>query len=345
MIVSQEPAIRPLVSIVIPCYNEERFIGQCLDSIIANSYPKDRLEVIVVDGMSNDGTRSIVEEYARKYPFIQLLDNPLRITPKALNLGIQAARGKIVIRMDAHACYDPEYVSRCVDYLYQYNAENVGGVMQTVSRDATLVGKSIAFVMSSKFGVGDSIFRTGTNSIREVDTVFGGCYPREVFDKIGLFNEQFRRGQDREFNYRLRQAGGKIILAPDIKCIYYARSGLLAHMKHTFASGGVVFTLTRITRTKMYSWRNLVPLVFVISLLGSLIFGFFETGFLVFFLIIVFVYLLAAILASAPIVRKERDLRFLLITPAVFAVTHIAYGVGSLIELIRPIRREFVREV
>jgi glycosyltransferase involved in cell wall biosynthesis len=304
----------------------------------------DRLEVLLVDGMSTDGTRVIVEEFAHNHNFIKLVDNPDRITPKALNIGIRAAKGDIILRMDAHATYERDYISKSVRYLREYNADNVGGVMQTVSRDNSVMGKAIAAVMSSRFGVGDSTFRIGANSIREVQTVFGGCYPKAVFDKIGLFNEQFRRGQDREFNFRLRRAGGKIILAPDIRCTYYARSSLSAHMKHVFASGGVAFSLTRATQSKMYSWRNLVPLSFVLVLAGLLALSLLSSWFLGLFLVIIAGYLVTAILASAvSVIRKEKDIRLMVVMPVVFMLTHVVYGISSLVGIFTPIHREGMR--
>ncbi len=333
---------QPFVSVIIPCYNERRFIGQCLDSIIANSYPKDRLEVIVVDGMSDDGTRGIVEEYGRQYSFIRLIDNPFRIKPKALNLGIQAALGEVIIRMDAHAYYDSEYIAKSVRYLNEFNADNVGGLRKTLPGDDTVLARAIAHSISHPFAAGNATYRTGASEKKWVDTVFGGCYRRELFDQIGFFDEALTRGQDREFNVRLQRKRGKILFAPDIICYYYARSGLKDFLQWIFVGGMTPFYISRITGKPIFSWRNLVPLAFVMSLVGSLFLSLFGFEFLMLFLFIVLIYLLAAVLASIPVVRKERDLRFLLVMPAVFAMTHIAYGIGSLVGLSRPVQRDSV---
>ena len=179
----------PLISIIIPCLNEEKYLGKCLDSIIRNDYPKDKLEILAVDGMSEDGTRKIIEKYASRYPFVKLLDNSERITPCGLNKGIKEARGKYILWMSAHNEYRNDYLQRCLECSVTFNADNVGGIIKVVPRDDSLIGRSIALALSDPFGVGNSAFRIGTQQARWVDTVFGGCYKREVFEKIGLFNE------------------------------------------------------------------------------------------------------------------------------------------------------------
>jgi len=163
----------PFVTVVVPMRNEERYISICLDSIVANDYPKDRLEVLVVDGMSTDRSRKIVEDYIQRYPFIRLLENPKRIVPAALNIGIREARGEIIIRMDAHTVYAPDYISCCVELLMTTDAANVGGPMRKVG--TTYVSRAIAIATSVPFGVGDSYFHYA-ESDRYVDTVYLGAW-------------------------------------------------------------------------------------------------------------------------------------------------------------------------
>jgi glycosyltransferase involved in cell wall biosynthesis len=216
----------PFVSIVIPCRNEEGFIGACLESLLKGDYPQDRLEVLVVDGMSCDGTRKIVASHLQGNPCIRVLDNPSKTTPVAMNLGIRASRGDVVIIASAHARFDRKYITRCVEAIRRYGADNVGGIMRMLPREPGLTGNAIALSLSHRFGVGNSYFRIHTDEPRWVDTVFGGCYRREVFQRVGFFNEKLARSQDMEFNRRLKKAGGKTLLAPDIVCYYYARSDL-----------------------------------------------------------------------------------------------------------------------
>ncbi len=225
------------VSIIIPCRNEKNFIGQCLESIAKQTYPKENLEVLVIDGISSDGTKEIVKTYIEKYPFIKLLENPKKYTPFGLNIGIREARGEVVARMDAHASYEKEYISKCVYYLQKYGADNVGGQMVTRSRNDTVFGRAVVAALSNRFGVGNAIFRVGAKEPTLVDTVFGGCYRREVFDKIGYFDENLPRGQDMDLNLRLRKFGGKILLVPEIKSFYYAISDVWSFLDHSFTDG------------------------------------------------------------------------------------------------------------
>lgn len=330
----------PSVSVIIPCLNERGFIGRCLDSIIANDHPKDKLEVLVVDGMSSDGTRSSVEQYAQRYPFIRMLDNPKKIKPRALNIGIQEAKGSIIIRMDAHAVYEPDYISKSVKYLHEYNADNVGGIRRTLAGGGSVIARAIAYSISHPFAAGNATFRTGSQTMKWVDTVFGGCYRKEVFEKIGLFDEALIRGQDREFNVRLRRAGGRILLAPDIVCYYFARNDLRDFLAWIFVGGLTPFYISRITGKVIFSWRNLVPLAFVLTLVATLLLSLLHSLFLWIFGGIVAVYLVASVVASLPVARKEKDFRFLVIMPFIFATTHIAYGIGSLIGLFKPVERQ-----
>ena len=326
-----------LVSIVIPCRDEQKYIGQCLDSIVANEYPKDKLEVFVIDGRSDDGTRQIVERYAQQYPFIKILDNPKKITPAALNIGIKHAGGELIIRIDAHAAYEKDYISKCVKYLEEYEADTVGGVMKALPRDNTPFSKAIVHSLSNRFGVGGSVFRTGSEKPEWVDTVFGGCYRREVFDKIGLFNEDLTRTQDMEFNLRLIRAGGKILLHPEIVSYYYARSEFKSFCRHNFGNGvWAIYPFKFITSTPV-SWRHLVPLVFVSSLIGSAVLSIFSQIFLWLFVFIFGSYALANLYFSAKITVREKDFRLLFVMPLVFAALHIGYGLGSLWGLLKVI--------
>ena len=265
----------PSVSIIIPSRNEENFIGRCLDSIIVNDYPKDKLEILVVDGMSKDKTREIVKSYSEKHSFINLLDNPKRITPVAFNIGIKQAMGEVMMIMGSHSTCNKDYISKCVKYLNEYNADNVGGVMITQSRDGTFIGKTIVTALSHRFGVGNSAFRTGSKEPKWVDTVFGGCYKREVFDKIGLFNEKLVFSSDMEFNLRLKKAGGKILLAPEIVSYYIARSDYKNFVKHNFRNGVWTIYPLKFVAHMPISWRHLIPCIFVSSLIYSIVLSYF----------------------------------------------------------------------
>jgi succinoglycan biosynthesis protein ExoA len=319
----------PFVSLIIPCRNEAEFIGRCLESIIATTYPPDRYEVLVVDGMSVDGTRAIVERYARGYAFLRLLDNPKGITPAAFNIGARAAQGEAVLIMGAHATYDPDYVRLCVEALFDSGADNVGGVLRTVPRTDSAFGRGIALALSHPFGVGNSAFRTGADNTMRVDTVFGGCYRRDVFDRIGYWNEDLLYSQDIEFNRRLVRAGGQIMLVPSIVTHYYARSSLCSFIRHTFRNGVWSVLPFRYTSHMPVQWRQLVPglaLVLGIALLlASLVSAVFWSPLIA----LVAVYVAAALIAAIATAGRERDWRYVVSMPAAFATLHAVYGAGS----------------
>lgn len=316
------------VSIIIPCRNEEKFVSKCLDSIIDNDYPKDKLEILVVDGMSEDQTRETIEKYTRKCPFIKLLNNPKKITPCALNIAIKYAKGGIIMRMDVHTTYEKDYIFKCVRYLKEYSADNVGGIWITLPGAKTLKAEAIATVLSSSFGVGNSYFRTGVKEPKLVDTVPFGCYRREVFEKIGLFDEDLIRNQDDEFNLRLIKNAGKILLVPEIVSYYYARDSL-KKLWMMFFQYGYFKPLVAQKVSGVLTWRQLIPALFVGSLIFTGILSFFGKRFLWLFLFVVALYVVANTVFSFSVSLKK-GLKLLPFVAISFATLHLSYGIGYL---------------
>jgi succinoglycan biosynthesis protein ExoA len=328
----------PMISIVVLCRNEEEFIGRCLDSLVANDYPKDRLEVLVADGMSQDGTRNIVESYSKKHAFVKLLDNPKKIPATAANQGIRAAKGDLVMIAGAHALYPTDYVSKCAAYSQSYPAaDNIGGVRSTEPRDNTPIGKSIAYVTSHRLGAGTAPYHRARNSPSYVDSVWGGCYRREVFERLGLYNEALIVGEDREFNRRLRGFGGKILQVPEIKCTYYARSNFREFGRWAFRMGFWPFYADRLVENRILSFRNLAPLAMIVSLLLSLGISFYNPVGWILFLGILSAYILLTVGSTANLALRERDLRYLVLTPFIFGVTHVLYGIGSIYGILKSV--------
>lgn len=325
----------PAVSVIIPCRNEAAHIEACVDSILQGDYPRERLELIVADGMSDDGTRDILARLARSDSRLRLVDNRRGTTPAGLNSAIAVARGEIIVRMDAHAKVSSSYVGECVRRLRTSGADNVGGVMHTMPRGTGLSARAIAAAISHLFGVGNSRFRVHVAAPMEVDTVFGGCYRREVFERVGLFNERLARGQDMEFNLRLRRHGGRILLDPAIESWYYARSDWSSFIGHNWSNG--VWALLP------FAWsvgapvgaRHLVPLAFalLLTLLAALApwqplarGGLLATGGL---------YASGALAASLHAAAARRDPALAIALPFAFAALHLPYGFGSLWGLCR----------
>ena len=258
----------PFVSIIIPCRNEERFIGKCLDSIIAQDYTKDKIEILVVDGMSTDNTRGTLKDYIQKNPCVKILDNSKKVTPVAMNMGIKAACGDYILILSSHSHIDPNFVGRNIKNIIENEVDCVGGVMMTLPANDTILAQSIAIALSHPFGVGNAYFRIGSKEPKYVDTVPFGCYKKNVFDKIGLFNEGLIRNQDIEFNLRLKNANGKILLMPDIVSYYHARDSLKSLFIQNFWNGFWVIYSTKFAKVP-FSMRHLIPCVFVSSLIGS----------------------------------------------------------------------------
>lgn len=320
------------ISVIIPTYNEENYIGKVLEQLLIQDYPLRLLEIIVVDGMSQDKTREIVGEYTKKHPMICLLDNPEKFVPYALNKGIKNSTGDVVIRMDAHSEYPEDYISLLVRKLYYYNADNVGGVWVTKPGSNSLVAKVIALATSSRFGIGNARYRLGNDEDIEVDTVPFGCYKKEVFSRIGYFDIDLLRNQDDEFNARLLKNAGKIYLIPSVKIIYYARGSILKLVK-MFYQYGLFKPLVNKKIGKISSVRQLFPPVFSLSIFVFFILSFFSTIAIPIFLFILSIYVISAVVVSATLISKidgNRVLSFFLF-PVIFLSIHMSYGIGYLV--------------
>ncbi|MFZ2830467.1 MAG: glycosyltransferase family 2 protein [Mesotoga infera] len=322
----------PKVSVIIPARNEEKFIEKCIESFLTCDYPKELIEVIVVDGMSEDGTRKIVRELSERDIRVLLVNNEKKITPVAMNLGVKASKGEYIFFSGAHSEMRSDYISKCIRHALETGADNVGGIMKTEPRISSTVGIAISKVLSSPLGVGGAKFRTGVTKPIEVDTVPFGCYKREVFDRIGYFNEKLVRNQDIEFNLRLKRAGGKIILFPDIELTYYARSTYRDLSKNNFENGFWVIAAKKYAEVP-YSKRHLVPLMFVLFLLLGFLISLVVTYFLFVYISLLVTYFVTVIIFSFSHALEAKKLNLLFAAIVSYLVLHISYGVGSLLGL------------
>lgn len=320
------------VSVIIPLRNEEKYIAECIESVIAQTYPKENLEVLLIDGQSEDDTRKIIEKYSNKHTYIKVLDNPEKIVPTALNIGIKASKGDVIVRMDAHSYYDKNYIFKCVETLKNVDAYNVGGPITTLPGENTLKAKAIALATSHPFGVGNSKFRT-SNKAQYVDTVTFGAFRREIFDKVGLFNENLPRNQDIEFNSRIRKFGGRIFLNPEIRSYYYNQSTLKGLWKQNFKNGMWNIFTHAISRNPL-SVRHYIPFIFVASLIVSIILASIHSVGIFLFFLIAASYLLANIFFTLKIGIKH-GLSVVPFLPVIFGVLHFSYGVGSVFGILR----------
>ena len=321
----------PYVSILIPVRNEASTIQRCLDAVLAQDYPQDRIEFLIADGMSTDGTRQIIRSYQDQYPHIQVFDNPGKIVPPGLNRLIPNSQGEILIRVDGHCLIAPDYVHNCVAHIQNEGVDGVGGPMQSIGEDFT--SRAIALAMSAKFGVGGSSFRTETGQTKLVDSVPFPAYTRGIIEKVGLYDEELIRNQDDEYNYRIRKAGGKILLAADVRSTYYSR-GSLKKLWHQFFQYGFYKVRVLQKHPRQMSIRQFVPPVFVSTLFLSLILSpIFPWGWIPFVGLVV-VYLMANLGASL-LTAKNEGWRYLPLLPLAFATLHISYGLGFLVGLVK----------
>jgi len=328
---------QPTITILIPCFNEESFIETIIQNILDQDYPQEKLEAIFLDGMSTDKTANIISKYAIKYPFIKLIPNPEKIVPQAMNLGIDQAQGEIIIRLDAHAAYPKQYISKLIFWLRKLSAENVGGIWNIQHRSNSTKAKVISLTLSHPMGVGNALYRMGTSEPQEVDTVPFGCYPKSVFDKYGNYDVRLKRNQDIELNKRIKQKGGKIFLVPDVECIYYARDTFSALWKNNYANGKWVILTSWFTGTfNSLSVRHFVPLLFFINIILATLslfnnFFFTENLFLSIFTFPIIIYLVIISFFSVKLSLKEKNISAFFLFPITFLTLHLSYGVGSFV--------------
>jgi len=326
-------AVNPLqLTIVVACRNESGHIRQFMDSLLAQDMSGMTWEAIIADGISSDGTREILREYAVRHPELRTIDNPRRVVSPGLNAAIRAARGAIVIRMDAHTSYAPDYCRRCVAELERTGADNVGGPARTRTQGTR--ARAFAAAYRSPFSTGARFH--DENYEGWIDTVPYGCWRKETLERIGLFDETLVRNQDDELNLRLIRAGGGIWQSPDIVSWYSPRATLTALFLQYFQYGFWKAAVVRKHRLPG-SWRHLVPVTFVLAhilLLAACIvtaaadtrqFGMVSRSWLA----LVLSYAVANVTASVAAARKSgwATLPYL---PAVFTVYHFSWGLGFL---------------
>jgi glycosyltransferase involved in cell wall biosynthesis len=312
------------ISVVSPIYNEVHYIEQFIEVLLSQKVSEE-IEFILVDGASSDGTTAIIEKFVKVEPRAKLVLNPQKITPISMNLGIKNSSGEIIVRMDVHASYPSNYISKLTEALNTTKADNVGSVIETVPGDKTELAKVIAFVMSHPLGVGPSNFRTGNFTMQEVDTVPFGCYRREVFDRIGFYDEDLIRSQDDELNARLIKAGGKILLVPDLKIQYFGRKNL-SQLWRMFYQYGYSKPLVNKKLKKAATIRQFAPPVFVLGSFISVLFFFISFEFLAILFWLVYFGAISYVCSKKYTFFSKK----FFIAIASFLTVHFSYGLGYL---------------
>lgn len=323
----------PVVSVVIPSRNEAAYIGHCLDNLLLSTFDPLKLEILIIDGLSTDNTKEIASRYSDDFFSLSIIDNSQLITPVAMNLGVLATQGKYILITSAHAAVKPNYIADTVYSLEQHGADAVGGLLKVVPGEDTLFGKVNAVMGAHPFNMGNSSFRTGVvkdGSPFEVETPGYGCVRRDVFAHIGLFNPKLVRGQDREFYARLKRSGGKILLLPKYAAEYSIRSNFKDYIVWMIRNGFWVYYASSFTKTKFRSWRNYVPMIFVLyQILGPLAFTAVNMPGFVYFSPLA-LYLALVLFYSTKVALHAGDKRYGPVAALIFLSTHYCYGLGSL---------------
>ncbi len=323
------------VAIIIPTLNEERFISRCLNSIIKQTYEFEKMDVMIIDGGSNDKTKDIVAEYQKSHQNIRFIENKKKIQSVAFNIGIKKSTAPYIIRLDAHAEYDSEYIYLCIKNLKDDKKRgNVGGRCNILPFNQSVWAQTNAILNHSRFGIGGAAFRV-SNEAHNTDSVPFGAFPRKIIEKIGGMREDLPRGEDNEYNSRIRKAGYKIFFDPNIISSYFARPTLGASCKQMYANGNSIGYLYYIDREAI-GIRHLIPLLFVVSGLFSIIISVLWSPFCYVFCGGLALYLIADAMAS--IMGAKDNVKCTLPLFILFFCVHVSYGMGTIAGLIKGLK-------
>lgn len=328
----------PLVSVIVPCYNEQNTIRQLLDAVYAQTYPRPEMEVIVADGLSTDRTREQILTFQATHPdlLVRIVDNPQRIIPAALNRAIEAARGTYIVRLDGHSMPRPDYLARCVAALEQGMGDNVGGVWEIRPGGNGWWAKAIAEAAAHPLGVGDAHYRYSDRA-QCVDTVPFGAFRHALIERVGLFDETLLTNEDYEFNTRIRQAGGSVWLDPAIRSTYFARPTLAALARQYWRYG---YWKARMLRRYpgTVRWRQAVPPLFVLSLLLLSLLAVWLPLFRWLLVIELGFYSLILLFVGLQLAFKRRDPALIFGIPPAITVMHLAWGSAFLWSVLRSVK-------
>ncbi len=329
--------MNPELSVIVPCYNEEKTIGLLLDAIYCQDFPRQHFEVVIADGLSTDRTRQVVADYQAAHPDLEvrIVENPQRSIPAAVNTAIQVSQGATILRLDAHSVPAPDYFKRSLAALQAGLGDNVGGVWQIEPGGKSWLARSIAAAAAHPLGVGDALYRYASQA-GAVDTVPFGCFRRALIDKIGPFDESLLTNEDYEFNTRIRQGGGRVWLDPAIRSVYFARADLPALARQYFRYGYWKYRMLR-RYPGTVRWRQALPPAFVLSLLGWLALAFFWPPARLLLAAEVGLYFLVLLLAGIRLAARRKDWSLAVGVPLAICVMHLSWGGGFLASVVQSV--------
>ena len=318
----------PKVSVIVPCYNEQSTIRLLLEALHQQTFPRANMEVIVADGFSKDGTRAVIAAFQKDCPElnVRVVDNTNRSIPSGLNRAIEAARGEIILRLDAHSQPYPDYIANSVSAHGEGRGANVGGVWEIRPGADTWIAKSISVAAAHPLGVGDALYRH-TKQAAEVDTVPFGSFHRTLIDQVGFFDESLLSNEDYEFNARVRKFGGKIWLDPSIRSIYFARATLLELIRQYWRYGFWKWRMLR-RYPDTLRWRQALPPLFVLSLIGLVVLSIFIPFARVLLTVELLLYFSSMFLAGFYSAFRQHKAYLILGLPLAIPAMHVAWGSG-----------------
>ena len=315
----------PFVSALLVTRNEKDYIRMSLMSLINQTYPKDKYEIVIIDGGSTDGTLDIIKDLQDKYNTehfsIRVVPNPKKILATGWNIGIKSATGEYVVRIDAHSTAEPDFIEKSVETMLRVDAVCVGGKLTSKSLNGE--DNVISYVLSSPFGVGNSSFRVSEEE-GYADTAVYGLYKKDIFEKAGYFDEKMVRNQDIEMHSRIKKEGGKFYFNPAIKCTYYTRNTVKKMLKQAFGNGQWNMVLLK-RGSGALSLRHMVPFAFVLSIIGAIALGFLHP---IFWILGICAIILHLGLGFYFATKKTKKLNQILEMPFLFISLHFAYGLG-----------------
>jgi glycosyltransferase involved in cell wall biosynthesis len=322
--------MNPSISIIVPCYNEETTIRHLLDSVLAQTYPREQMELVISDGLSTDRTRAVIAAFQKEHSdlTVRVVDNLARTIPSGLNQAIRESSGEIIVRLDAHSMPIPEYVERCVAAHESGRGDNVGGVWEIRAGADTQIAKAISFAAAHPLGVGDAMYRLNAKA-GAVDTVPFGSFRRSLIDKIGAFDETLLSNEDYEFNTRVREAGGMVWLDPSIRSVYFSRSTLGKLAAQYWRYGFWKFKMLK-RYPRALRWRQALPPLFALFLFALIVLSLF-VGFARYLLAAQLIcYFFALILAGLKLAIEKNTGSILFGLPLAISTMHLTWGAGFL---------------
>ena len=310
------------IDIAILTLNEELYIENCLKSVMQFEIPSDiSINIFIIDGGSDDKTLDIAKEYNERYSNIRILKNEKKIQSTGMNLIIDHGDGDFILRLDAHSIYDKKYLAHCYNTAIRTEADNVGGILNTLPGSDKYGAMMVQAISSHPFGVGDSGFRIGTNE-GPADTVPFGFYKRSIFSKVGKFDERLLRAQDYEINRRIIHRGGKVWLNPEIKADYFNQPSLISFFKKNFFLEGPYNAYMWYFAPYTFTLRHSITALFSAGVIGGVILSFFSNIVMYIFLSVMLLYCFLALISSVQLALRFDKLLHVVTMPITFFMFH-----------------------